>query len=102
MEWILILVVVIGLAMVVQGSRASTAERKQRLMANRLADLERKVDAIAGHLGVTVPEPDNSDLVALLREGKRIQAVKLHREQSGFDLADSVAFIDELTRRNGI
>ncbi|MGW4354055.1 hypothetical protein ACWELJ_18410 [Nocardia sp. NPDC004582] len=49
----------------------------------RLGRLERKIDLILAQLGI--PDPDGvidyTDIDELLRRGKKIQAIKLYRDQ---------------------
>lgn len=66
----------------------------------RLEQLERRVDAILEHLGipdpVAAPSPVSSRVAALVREGRTMEAIKLHMNETGADLAsakDAVASV---------
>ena len=83
---IVLLVVVVGLG-------SSNTERR---LSRRLDRMERKLDAIVAQLGVTVEEPGLAEVAALLREGKKIQAIKLYRENTGADLKEARDAVERL------
>jgi hypothetical protein len=99
--WYLVFTIGIGLLMVMVGNVLSTQNRERARTNRRLADIERKVDAIINHLGVVVPDPDQPEVYRLLQKGRRIQAIKLYREMSGSDLATAKNAVDDLARRWG-
>jgi ribosomal protein L7/L12 len=86
MDYVLLGVVV--LVMVVALGTSATDRRLTRV-DRRLARVEQKLDAIAGHLGVAVAEPEFAEVTALLREGKKIQAIKVYRERTGAELKEA-------------
>lgn len=49
----------------------------------RVARVERKLDLILDHLGLHEREPWSDEVDALLRDGKKIQAIKVYREATG-------------------
>jgi len=100
--WYLVLAIGIGLLMVMVGNVLSAHNRERARTNRRLADIERKVDAIVNHLGVVVPDPDEPEVYRLLQKGRRIQAIKLYREQSGSDLVTAKHFVDDLARKYGL
>jgi hypothetical protein len=100
--WYLVLASGIGLLMIMVGNVLSAHNRERARTHRRLADIERKLDAIVNHLGVVVREPEQPDIHGLLQKGQRIQAIKLYREQSGSDLATATRFVDDLARRHGL
>ena len=70
----------------------------------RLRRMERKLDALLKHLGVP-PAPivpgelsDEVQDLALIPE-RRIEAIKLHREQTGRSLADAKRDVDAFIKR---
>lgn len=68
-------------------------------LSYRLRRLERCVEAVALHLGVALPpEPvEGSPAVRqLVREGKQIKAIKLHRDETGLGLADAKAAVERI------
>ncbi|WIV54668.1 hypothetical protein [Amycolatopsis nalaikhensis] len=83
---IVLLVAVVGLS-------SSATERR---LGKRLDRVERKLDAIAAHLGVTTAEPDIPEVTALLRQGKKIQAIKVYRERTGADLKEARDAVERL------
>jgi ribosomal protein L7/L12 len=94
MDYVLLGVVV--LVMVV-ALGASATDRKLARVDRRLVRMERKLDAIAGHLGVDVAEPGLPEVAALLREGKKIQAIKVYRERTGADLKEARDAVEGLS-----
>jgi ribosomal protein L7/L12 len=93
MDYVLLGVVV--LVMVV-ALGASATDRKLTRVDRRLARMEQKLDAIAGHLGVAVAEPELGEVTALVREGKKIQAIKVYRERTGADLKEARDAVERL------
>lgn len=83
---VVLLVTVVGL-----GSSAT-----ERRLSRRLERMERKLDAIVAQLGVTVEEPGLAEVVALVREGKKIQAIKTYREHTGADLKEAKDAVERL------
>jgi hypothetical protein len=63
--------------------------------ASRLARLERKLDALLGHLNVVYVDPASperlSEEVRRIANdpARKIEAIKLHREQTGLGLKDA-------------
>jgi hypothetical protein len=100
--WYLVFAIGIGLLMIMVGNVLSAQNRERSRTNRRLADIERKVDAIITHLGVVVREPEQPEVRRLLQQGKKIQAIKLYREQSGTDLATAKHFVDDLARQYGL
>jgi ribosomal protein L7/L12 len=96
-NWSLAVLVMSGLLLVAGAMSGAARERGQT--ARRLASIERTVDAIAAHLGVQVTEPELSEVLALLAEGKQIAAVKAYRDATGADLLTAKNAVDELARR---
>jgi len=74
-----------GLVLLLMSS-SSRSRREQRIAAARLAAIETKLDAVIAHLGVEIRRPTHPDVEELVRQGKKIQAIKLYREQTGADL----------------
>ncbi|SEF37888.1 Ribosomal protein L7/L12 C-terminal domain-containing protein [Amycolatopsis pretoriensis] len=83
---IVLLITVVGLG-------ASNTERR---LGRRLDRMERKLDAIVAQLGVTVEEPGLAEVAALVREGKKIQAIKVYRENTGADLKEARDAVERL------
>ena len=69
-------------------------------LRQRVATLERQVAFLMAHLGVTYhEEPDQGvspEIVDLVRQGRKIQAIKLFRQETGADLRTAKEFVDSL------
>ena len=69
-------------------------------LKQRVAKLERQVALLMGNQGLPtpgVPAPAVSpEIMALVRRGKKIQAIKLYREQHRVGLREAKEFIDSL------
>lgn len=70
--------------------------------AARLLRIERKLDAVMTHLGIA-DAPNDYGLSAAAREladqGRTIEAIKRHREDTGFGLAEAKAVVEEYLNR---
>ncbi|MFE0192726.1 ribosomal protein L7/L12 [Streptomyces sp. NPDC059008] len=76
---------------------AATTDRRSKTLDRRLARLERKVDLLLAHAGVEQPQdPRMAQIDDLLAQGKKIQAIKVHRELTGSGLAEAK---EEVERR---
>ncbi|MFE4053794.1 hypothetical protein [Streptomyces sp. YIM B13518] len=62
----------------------------------RAARVERKLDAVIRHLGIHEEVPGRDEILALVRRGKRVQAIKLYRETTGADLVEAKQAVDRL------
>ncbi len=67
----------------------------------RLADLERRMNAVIEHLGLDFRplgggEGPSPEVVALAARGDTTGAAKLHREQTGCDMATAMRVVQEL------
>jgi ribosomal protein L7/L12 len=95
-----LLAVVVLVAAVALG--ASANDRRVNRLERRLARMEQKLDAIAGHLGVAVAEPGRPQLADLpevrkyLQEGKKIQAIKAYRESTGAGLKEAKDAVEQM------
>jgi len=70
----------------------------------RIAKLEQKVSELYKHLGIEEPsgnEALSSEVMALLQQNNTIEAIKVHREQTGLDMAAAKAAIDEYLASGG-
>ncbi|MFC8388105.1 MULTISPECIES: hypothetical protein [unclassified Streptomyces] len=63
----------------------------------RAARVERRLDAVMRHLGLHEEIPGRDEILALVREGKKIQAIKLYRETTGADLVEAKQAVDRLS-----
>jgi ribosomal protein L7/L12 len=65
-------------------------------LQRRVARLEAAVEALAAATGVTVPQGATEfypDVLALVRDGKRVQAVKAAAERLGLSLQDATEYV---------
>jgi len=62
----------------------------------RVARVERKLDLILDHLGLQATEPWQGEVAELLRDGKKIQAIKVYREATGADLKEAKDAVERL------
>jgi hypothetical protein len=86
-------VIIAGIVMLFAGGSAAYAYFRPSDAA-RLARVERKLDAILKHLNVEYvdpasPEGLSEEVQRLADAAKKIQAIKLHREQTGLDLKEA-------------
>ncbi|MEV7382737.1 ribosomal protein L7/L12 [Streptomyces lydicus] len=78
---------------------ASTTDRRSKTLERRLGRLERKVDLLLAHAGVEEPQdPRMAEIDELLARGKKIQAIKVHRELTGSGLAEAKEAVERRMR----
>ncbi|MEV6942465.1 ribosomal protein L7/L12 [Streptomyces sp. NPDC051172] len=65
-------------------------------LEKRVARIEHKLDLILAHLGLTEPEPWSDEVNALVRDGRKIQAIKVYREATGAGLKEAKEAVDKL------
>jgi ribosomal protein L7/L12 len=75
---------------------AAGGQRQVARVERRLMRTERKLDAIMAHLGIAEPEPELHDVLRLLREGKKIEAIKVYRERTGAGLKEAKDAVERL------
>ncbi|KAB1149435.1 hypothetical protein F7R91_06730 [Streptomyces luteolifulvus] len=88
-----ILAAFVGLAVLVGivglDSRISRVKRQ----ADRV---ERKLDLVLDHLGLSLQYPRMDEVAALARDGRTIEAVKMYREVTGAGLKEAKEAVDKL------
>lgn len=62
----------------------------------RLRAIERKLDIIMNSLGLAAEQDNMETLRNLVRQGRKIEAIKQYREETGVGLAEAKAVIDGL------
>ncbi|MFI1620942.1 ribosomal protein L7/L12 [Streptomyces lydicus] len=78
---------------------ASTTDRRSKTLERRLGRLERKVDLLLAHAGVEEPQdPRMAEIDELLTRGKKIQAIKVHRELTGSGLVEAKEAVERRMR----
>ena len=69
-------------------------------LEQRVAALERQVLGEAGAAAARPPAPEaDPEIVALLREGKELQAIKAYIDRTGSDLTTAKAAIAQMNAR---
>jgi ribosomal protein L7/L12 len=58
--------------------------------------LQRKVDLILTHLGLDPDQGVDEKIMELVKAGKKIEAVKLYREQTGVELYEAKDYVEGL------
>ncbi|WP_128433927.1 ribosomal protein L7/L12 [Streptomyces cyaneus] len=62
----------------------------------RVARVERKLDLILDHLGLGADDPRMGEVLVLLRNGKKIQAIKVYREITGAGLKEAKDAVERM------
>ena len=62
----------------------------------RLGRLERKVDLILSHLAIDPNQGVDEKVMELMKAGKKIQAIKLYRQQTGCGLKEAKDYVEGL------
>lgn len=88
-----ILILLVGVLIAV-----GTVERKVDRADRRTARVERKLDLIIEHLEIETDTlgPGLDNVRALLRDGKKIPAVKAYREATGVGLKEAKEAVDRI------
>ncbi|HWS36031.1 MAG TPA: hypothetical protein VN408_25260 [Actinoplanes sp.] len=76
----------------------SAAQNRHTRTLQRIAGIERKLDLIMAHHGITLPEPEHPDVVEHLRGGRKIHAVKAYRDRTGAGLAEAKEAVEQIAR----
>jgi hypothetical protein len=94
----LIIVIVIASGIVLS-LLARMAEFRQRL--DRLSRIEGKLDALMRHFNLRFDPLDGvpPDVLAALRQGQKIEAIKRYRQATGAGLAEAKEAVEEAARR---
>jgi ribosomal protein L7/L12 len=89
--------IVVLFALVGFGAMFSAIERKVDRVERRIKVMERRQELILTHLGIEDPAaPDLREIDALLREGRKIQAIKAYRDLTGAGLKDAKEAVERL------
>jgi ribosomal protein L7/L12 len=62
----------------------------------RIARVEHQLDQILDHLGIREGPPHLPQVTALLRDGKKIQAIKAYREATGAGLKEAKDAVERM------
>ncbi|NEA55689.1 hypothetical protein G3I60_16440 [Streptomyces sp. SID13666] len=75
----------------------SAIERKVDRVERRIRLMERRQELILRHLGIEeVDAPDLREINELVRQGKKIQAIKAYRELTGAGLKEAKEAVERL------
>jgi ribosomal protein L7/L12 len=91
-SWEAILLVIATIGSVAAAAGAWFQERKSS--AIQLAAVQRKLDLVMDHLGITAPE--EPEVLRHLENGRTIQAVRAYRKQTGASLLDAKQAVDRI------
>jgi ribosomal protein L7/L12 len=94
---VILLILVAGAVVVSVQTRLAAVHRR----LDRLSRIEGKLDVILKHLGLQF-DPLREipvEVIAALREGRKIEAIKRYREATGAGLAEAKDQIEEALRR---
>ncbi|WP_330334659.1 ribosomal protein L7/L12 [Streptomyces sp. NBC_00536] len=94
MESVLLSAVLVLVALLFVSSPSGKITSVER----RLARLERKMDLLLDHFGVEEPPiPGMERVHELLRQGKKIEAIKVHRQLTGEGLKESKDAVERMS-----
>ncbi len=69
----------------------------------KLALIDRRLNLIMEHLDIAEPQPPAvPSVVQELEQGRKIQAIKLYREQTGVGLREAKDAVEEIARQRGL
>lgn len=78
---------------------ATASDHRSKTLERRLQQLERKTDLLLAHAGIEEPEDARmAEIDQLLIQGKKIQAIKVHREVTGSGLAEAKEAVERRMR----
>ncbi|WP_329444285.1 hypothetical protein OG906_18760 [Streptomyces sp. NBC_01426] len=78
----------------------STVTLRMKALERRADGLERRLGLVLDHFGIEEPEPAGLDEVrALVREGRRVEAIRVYRRITGADLLTAKQAVESLTDR---
>jgi len=94
-----VLPVVIALLALAAVMLISATDRRAKTLERRLHRLEHKVDLLLTHAGIEEAQPAGlTEIDQLLSQGKKIQAIKVHREVTGSGLAEAKEAVERRMR----
>jgi len=69
----------------------------------KLAAIDQRLKLIMEHLDIAEPQPAAvPSVVQELEQGRKIQAIKLYREQTGIGLREAKDAVEEIARQRGL
>ncbi|MGA8114089.1 MAG: ribosomal protein L7/L12 [Actinocatenispora sp.] len=76
-------------------------QRGQRRDTQRLKVIERRLDLLTRELGVTESTPAAPEVVHHLENGRKIEAIKVYRAQTGVGLKQAKDAVEAIARQRG-
>ncbi|MCX4692497.1 ribosomal protein L7/L12 [Streptomyces sp. NBC_01408] len=75
----------------------STVSLRMKALETRADRLERRLGLVLEHFGIEEPEhPVTDDVRALLRDGRKIEAIKVYRQSTGAGLAEAKQAVEAI------
>jgi ribosomal protein L7/L12 len=68
----------------------------------RLARIDRRLDLIMQRMEIEEPDSPVPGVVERLQQGKKIEAIKVYREQTGAGLAEAKDVVEAIARERGL
>jgi ribosomal protein L7/L12 len=62
----------------------------------KTARLQRQMDALVKHFGIDLTETAVKEAQALMKSGRKIEAIKVYREYTGVGLAEAKAAVEKM------
>lgn len=90
-----------GVLLVVTVSSSFGSARTPAL-DRRLARIERQLGLIMERMEIEEPDSPQSSVIAELEQGKKIQAIKVYREQTGAGLAEAKTAVEAIAQERGL
>ena len=88
--------------LIVVALTSSLSSAKTPALDRRLARIERQLGLIMRRLEIEEPTSPMQGVVEQLEQGKKIQAIKIYREQTGAGLAEAKAAVEVIARERGL
>lgn len=76
-----------------------STEQEIMILRGRVAELERKLDFLYRKMGIEYidnPGMVDSHIIALLKKGNKLEAIKTYRELTNSDLADAKRAVEKI------
>jgi len=95
-----LVVLLVGLILLGLASSANS-RREQLRTAARLAAIERNLDAVVAHLGITVRERELPEVLRLIFADRRVAAIRAYRDETGAGLLEARNAVDAIAAQHG-
>ena len=95
-----LVVLLVGLILLGLASSANS-RREQLRTAARLAAIERNLDAVVAHLGITVRERELPEVLRLIFADRRVAAIRAYQDETGAGLLEARNAVDAIAAQHG-